>query len=1288
MSGFPSSDPGVAGRDGLQVSEAPITAACFLPSHVHSARAWHRVAVVPAAHSGRQRKIWKRVPGLLSGQRDADYLRAMRELEGHGAEPRKRARREGYVAAWGEAGWHEGVDNPRDGKWDLVQARAAVSLLRESQKSPTMPAITTSKRGKWPEEPLRRVPRKRHNSRFPIEPAANTTRMVADMQPLIEYEVPARVEQPDETHHASPEKLGSRSTRGPGRRLSLFPGEFSPQKASVVTLAPIKMGAPRLSPIKRPATVPSPAKVAESSLQAFGVNATPVKVVLESPKSSMPATSPTKSSPASRSEGRASKSKARASRSKARSSGSDAAKMEVPDSLSMPYLAINGALIFDQPCPEDVAEPQYEAQRRRSLQSARRSDRRSSGISRLVKFDAVEEVPNRRHSFTSATTTTKDAASRRKTLDAFFSLEQDLDDMPMPEEEVSVVSIDAGSDLDIFGHQPAARRMSSTQVDARRSSLGLEEKPLETDVRAEKPHDFALFPPTPENKILASPTKIDVGVTNTASPNASTPDQAAMCQSPGTTAETEQQLSTLEPDAHPATIEESSPCTTDIDQEEVAFEYQDPEGLSTIYEEMSIIESEAPLAVGADVASQLPQGDDVSDTETAVGSPLPHKTTSDSESALHQDDVQGGDSADSRPLANGATETDGDAKPTSTNHVATPTAVMFNHDSSERSQFSTKEPFQARPLESEGDDAGSPASSGDSSVTFDDNICVNSFVAEDDAGHDTLGLPTVSPKAQNPSSPTVNMGNIHATPTKEVAISPPGSPELGSAAADVRAESSGFTPINGRQVSPPNQPSTLAVDEDEAGSEGSDMENDMDDDMNMGDYEVTETIDDDLTLTVVGPFIENDTLTFTHDDSETEMLRKFVTRVAADKDAKAAAAAAAAKTQRPKRRSGSTGSAASSTGSPMAKAETPRQRKPLGEMNTNSPSPAKKRKRKDGDEEKQGGDAPDSADKPKRKRPRKRGDPVLDAAPEPLGLALASDVAVADLAPRRSTRSRNSRIALKPTAPSANSVALSLFSVRLPGMAGDEPTADTHVNAASRNRSEEKDLAAVTRVNTRKNKSGAMPARLVLARQAEDPTWRMKELKGVFDAKESRAAAEAEGGRKTRKAKSVRWDAELVRFQGDDPAAAPSAFKALASSLLADVLMDDEPDELAPTPEAPTAKQDSLPVALPPTPIKKTLPRRAPSTRSSKLQAPTPVVKMAAGVDTATPTVPGPGRKTAAGIPKLAPVAAASASGTAKTAKTTEPKAGMATRRSKIAKLGMGANGTPAPKRRAARTGT
>src|SRR5205814_1598792 len=92
-----------------------------------------------------------------------------------------------------------------------------------------------------------------------------------------------------------------------------------------------------------------------------------------------------------------------------------------------------------------------------------------------------------------------------------------------------------------------------------------------------------------------------------------------------------------------------------------------------------------------------------------------------------------------------------------------------------------------------------------------------------------------------------------------------------------------------------------------------------------------------------------------------------------------------------------------------------------------------------------------------------RMDPVLKTAEG--GVTTESE---AEPGPRRSTRTRSARVALKPTAPSANSIALSLIPVRLPGMAGmDDAMLESHL-AAAKNRSDEKDVTAVTRVNTRK----------------------------------------------------------------------------------------------------------------------------------------------------------------------------------------------------------------------------
>jgi hypothetical protein len=76
-------------------------------------------------------------------------------------------------------------------------------------------------------------------------------------------------------------------------------------------------------------------------------------------------------------------------------------------------------------------------------------------------------------------------------------------------------------------------------------------------------------------------------------------------------------------------------------------------------------------------------------------------------------------------------------------------------------------------------------------------------------------------------------------------------------------------------------------------------------------------------------------------------------------------------------------------------------------------------------------------------------------------------------------------------------------------------------------RSEEKELAAVTRVNTRKNKGLALSVQEVLTKKAEekeDPVLRQRLLKEVFDDKASRKA-------KKEKRKTVVWAEELTQYQ-------------------------------------------------------------------------------------------------------------------------------------------------------------
>ncbi|KAK5662456.1 hypothetical protein OQA88_8367 [Cercophora sp. LCS_1] len=1242
----------------MWLNQEPIAATALVSPFFPCPRAWERVLVVPAVSHGRQRKIWKRVAGSPLGARDGRYLGALAELESQGAGSRKRARRENHIPIWGEGSWNAGVDLPRNGEEDLVTARELVSTAEAGEK-PALPAASASKHATFPEDKLRWVPRKRHNTRWPIQPKTTEPRMIAAFQPLVEFEVPKTAAPVDTARQVGGQQMEKRSTRRLSRRLSLFPGDQSPRKLSAVRLSPVKMSALVLSPLKKPPVTLSPQKVAESPYRSFSVNATPNKVILKSPKPSSPTESPLKSSPLP-----AVRSSLGASPSVARPSPASPSVEACP-------------LVFDQPILESVAEPEYETRRRRSLQNARHSDRRrSSGVARLARFDETVEAPSRRHSFSSARRISTDAKSRRITLDvsSFSSIDvvdfrrslgTDSNDGSLLQDgeagvadaTYSVVKVDAGTTLDIFS--PQRKAISST-----------------------------LSPASSRKNGSPSPLRDAPPATHGTPAREAPVDQAAMSLSPS---------APEEDDANSDIDEDYPPSQTEFEEAGIDPEPANPEGLSTIYEESSDMDQTTDDGVAAKSISQP--------CAEVVGNATIHSeemlsTSSEQGDAAEMLEVTRltGSSAVARRAPSVASG--GQPAPEIPTHRAVMAAdVLSNPDLPKaiprESSGLDVESSTPSPLNGSGQGAASPSPSQDSVVTPDDDFCVTTTtdmlvkVGASDlptatfdsmaADNDQHELPLLSKSLEAPGTP-------QATATALV----PGA--VKSAGDSPSSESSGFTPINGRQISPPQGPSVFDAETQNNEVDSSDeqeVDDDDDDEMMTAEDEMTEAMDEDeMTLTVVGPHIENDTITLqaSHDDSETELLRKFVTRVAADKNAKAAAAAAALtkKSTRPKRRSGSTGST-TSTGSPVAKSDTPHRRTPLGERSANSPSPVKKRKLEDEDELVK----PDmevldvceeSTDAPKSKRRRKRADPVLDAAPEGVSLEeCQSYFTSSEVGPRRSTRSRNSRVALKPAAPSANSIALSTIPVRLPGMAGmADDTMEAHL-AALKSRSEEKDLAAVTRVNTRKNKGNSVYPKVVLARQSEDPSWRMKELKGVFDAKESRAA-EAKGitiadGRKSRKAKGVRWAEELVRFQGDEK---PSAFKSLASSLLADIMMEapaQEVDELAPQPELKVeepAKPEPRenPVA---TPVKRALPRR---TRSSRLQAPAPVAKIP---EKTTPPSTQPLRRTA--LPK-ASVSIIAPAATTPNASSSAAKVGMATRRSKIAKLGMGVNGTPAPKRK------
>lgn len=229
-------------------------------------------------------------------------------------------------------------------------------------------------------------------------------------------------------------------------------------------------------------------------------------------------------------------------------------------------------------------------------------------------------------------------------------------------------------------------------------------------------------------------------------------------------------------------------------------------------------------------------------------------------------------------------------------------------------------------------------------------------------------------------------------------------------------------------------------------------------------FATTSDIDDAFSLSATSSF-END---------DTDILRQFLTRVKADKAAKAAAPA-------PKKRK-------SLPHSPL--------RIPLGDiMNAEASSPVQAPKEEF--------DLSFPATTSPSRKSRAATPPSID------------EVDVEAKSIRRSGRTRPPVPKIPLPAPSSIPVR------RLGGHDGD--------TTITLKQSVEKELAALTRVNTRKNKAGAVLPEILLARKAngkENPAKRQKELKEMFEEK-VRREKKAQG----KPRKSVVWAEEIARYQ-------------------------------------------------------------------------------------------------------------------------------------------------------------
>jgi hypothetical protein len=495
-----------------------------------------------------------------------------------------------------------------------------------------------------------------------------------------------------------------------------------------------------------------------------------------------------------------------------------------------------------------------------------------------------------------------------------------------------------------------------------------------------------------------------------------------------------------------------------------------------------------------------------------------------------------------------------------------------------------------------------------------------------------------------------------------------------------------------------------------------------DDDLFEADKPINTAIDFDGPTIIPPP-------TLPQEDSDTELLRKFVGRVRADKlNAKEDTAARAL--LRSKRRSGSMGSTAS--GSPIGKTGTPSRRMPLGAKDVNSPSPSKKRKGVEDDlkmkEHSLGPAKFTGLENPlfspskskKRKKQRIETDNVAMFDPEYQPTLLSTDAA-----PRRSTRTRAARIQLRPTAGGVaedDDILSSMISVRLPGSTA---MSDTDISIAmARSRKEEKDLSALTRVNTRKNKGTSVPPKELLG----DQSWVAEQTLLAAEVHEDadRQVAKPELLPVSRKAKEVRWAEELVNVQQQVVSLASKVkgkgvFASSAAKAGADVEAELETmEQIDPVQHVSEVLEDARPMdvqrvvdskqdlgaaadpvedAAPPAgqeiaePAPPPLPPVARQTRASRLRAPTPRRSVGASslptpVKVKPPPTPArrlseaPTKVAGSGARKVAASKTATATATEVNKKVAQPPVRMGTRRTKIASLGMGINGTPAPKRR------
>lgn len=365
------------------------------------------------------------------------------------------------------------------------QVRYALEAMRKDSLGLCNSPSLRRKRSTYDPAQLTWVPRKRHNTRWPVNPPDETCDFIAELQPLIKFELhPSQIDETQDLQQqneeqrspqrlAAPEKRahqGQRHNRGP-RRRTLRPSlstisEADDEPSAYPVLTPCGDARPLYtSPMKGMNGADrfrTPTKVAESPMKVFTITATHVEggksIEITNSNDHFQVPSPTNPDnttgsrpispdhPNSNHEGNF----YALSDIYTKTTTAAPAASSAADSSNSTFLS--ALPFFEGPAPAARGhdEPGHEAKRRISLDNARRSDRRSDAkimkrVNHWMERTAAGNAKKRRYS---------------EVPDGLL-----LSHEKTPQNRRHTLDVDVGRNLDIFGQQAeAAPAVDSLQI--------------------------------------------------------------------------------------------------------------------------------------------------------------------------------------------------------------------------------------------------------------------------------------------------------------------------------------------------------------------------------------------------------------------------------------------------------------------------------------------------------------------------------------------------------------------------------------------------------------------------------------------------------------------------------------------------------------------------------------------------------------------------------------------------------------------------------------------------------